>query len=276
MQSAWHPSSTEKVFFIVGPCVLQEEALALDIAYELRAVQERFQIDLVFKASFDKANRSSLRAYRGPGLHKGLAILQKVKEKTGLPLLSDIHEPEQAKPVAEVLDILQIPAFLCRQTDLLVAAGQTQKAINIKKGQFMAPWDMRYVVEKVRDQGNSQVMITERGASFGYNTLVSDFRAIPTMQAFCPVVFDVTHSLQQPGGLGGATSGEARFIPYLTRAAVAVGVDGLFMEVFPRPEESPSDGKNMLALRQFPALVQEVLTLRQALSKTPSYNPCEV
>ncbi|MEK7487110.1 MAG: 3-deoxy-8-phosphooctulonate synthase [Planctomycetota bacterium] len=271
----WQPTS-ERVFFLVGPCVLQNLESALQIAKTLLKIKEQFSIDLVFKASFDKANRSSLNAFRGTGLSQGLEIFKGVKAETGLPILTDIHEPDQAAIAAEVVDILQIPAFLCRQTDLLVAAGQTRASINIKKGQFMAPWDMKYVVEKVKAQGNSHVMITERGASFGYNTLVSDFRAIPIMQQFCPVVFDVTHSLQQPGGLGGATSGEAQFIPYMARAAVAVGADGLFLEVFPNPSESPSDGKNMLALRQFPYLVEEVLAIRSVLSKKPSYDPCQI
>lgn len=272
---AWKPAS-DQLFFLVGPCVLQTLEKALVIAKTLRQIKDQFQIELVFKASFDKANRSSLNAFRGVGLEKGLEILKAVKEETGLSLLTDIHEPFQAEPAAEVVDILQIPAFLCRQTDLLVAAGKTKASINVKKGQFMAPWDMKYVVEKIQQQGNPHVMVTERGASFGYNTLVSDFRAIPTMQQFCPVVFDVTHSLQQPGGLGGATAGEAQFIPHMARAAVAVGVDGLFLEVFPNPSESPSDGKNMLVLRQFPHLVEEVLNIRSVLPKKPTYDPREV
>lgn len=272
---SWKPES-DKLFFLVGPCVLQTLEIALPIARTLKKIKDQFAIELVFKASFDKANRSSLSAFRGTGIAQGLEIFKAIKAETGLPVLTDIHEPAQAVIAAEVVDILQIPAFLCRQTDLLVAAGQTQASVNIKKGQFMAPWDMKYVVEKVKAQGNTKVMITERGASFGYNTLVSDFRAIPIMQQFAPVVFDVTHSLQQPGGLGGATSGEAQFIPYMARAATAVGADGLFLEVFPNPAESPSDGKNMLALRQFPALVEEVLAIRSAVPKKPAYNPCQI
>lgn len=241
---------------IAGPCVIESEDLVLKTADRIKTVAEKLGIPFVFKASYDKANRSSIYSKRGPGLERGLQILAKVKEKIGVPVTSDIHESGQAAPAGEVLDILQIPAFLCRQTDLLVAAAKTGKIINVKKGQFLAPWDMKNVIKKLEESGNERVLLTERGSTFGYNNLVVDMRALPTMRSYgYPVVFDATHSVQIPGGNGTSTGGKREFVPYLSRAAAAAGVDAVFMEVHPDPDNAWSDGPNMVKLDQ----LEEVL-----------------
>lgn len=247
---------------IAGPCVIESEALTLEIAEALAAAARALRIGVIFKASFDKANRTSAQGFRGPGARKGLEILAEVRRRTKLPVLTDIHLPQQARIVAEVVDVLQIPAFLCRQTDLLIAAGKTGKVVNIKKGQFMAPRDMRQAVEKVRATGNQRVMLTERGTTFGYNNLVVDMRGLALMREIgVPVVFDATHSVQLPGGQGTASGGERQFVPLLARAAVAAGVDAVFMEVHPCPEKALCDGPNSLPLGQFRALVKQLQAL---------------
>lgn len=252
------------LLFFAGPCVIESEALTLEIACSLAELAAELKLQLVFKASYDKANRTSGQAYRGLGLDEGLRILALVKRTTGLPVVTDIHESCQAAPVAEVCDVLQIPAFLARQTDLLEAAAATGRAIHVKKGQFMAPGDMRNVVAKLAAAGARRILLCERGTFFGYGRLVNDFRALPLMQELGPpVIFDATHSVQEPGGLGAATGGQRQFVEPLARAAVAVGCDGLFFETHPRPEQSPSDGPNMIPLDQFPGLVRRLLRLRQ-------------
>jgi 2-dehydro-3-deoxyphosphooctonate aldolase (KDO 8-P synthase) len=253
---------------IAGPCVIEDEALTLSIARHLRCLSDELPISAVFKASFDKANRTSVTSYRGPGLAAGLAVLQRVKEATGLPVTTDIHEASQAKPVAEVCDLLQIPAFLARQTDLLEAAARTGRPVHVKKGQFMAPWDMAHVVAKLEAFGCRQVLLCERGTFFGYGRLVNDMRAIPQMQALgAPVVFDATHSVQEPGALGAATGGKREMVEPLARAAVAMGVDGLFFETHPQPEAALSDGPNMVSLDQFGPLLARLVQLRQTVEK---------
>jgi 2-dehydro-3-deoxyphosphooctonate aldolase (KDO 8-P synthase) len=245
---------------IAGPCVLETEELALSIATECRRVSEAAGLGYIFKASFDKANRTSVAAYRGVSIEAGLAILERVRRDVGVPVLTDVHEPAQVMPVGEVVDVIQIPAFLCRQTDLLVAAAESGRAVNVKKGQFLAPWDMQYVVEKLRSRGAENVLLTERGSTFGYNTLVVDFRSLPQMrQLGHPVVFDATHSVQTPGGAKGASGGDRTFVAPLARAAVAVGVDAVFVEVHPEPDRSPSDGPNMLALEDLESLVRDLV-----------------
>ena len=245
---------------IAGPCQIESAAHAFECASALKEITSRLGIGLVFKSSFDKANRTSLKGKRGVGLDAALQIFADIKAKLGLPLLTDVHEREQCAPVAQIVDILQIPAFLCRQTDLLIAAAETGAVVNVKKGQFLAPWDMKNVVEKLTESGNSKVMLTERGTSFGYNTLVSDFRGLPVMAGYgAPVIFDATHSVQQPGGQGGSSGGQREFVPVLARAAVAVGVAGLFIETHPDPDNAPSDGPNMLALKDFEALVARLM-----------------
>lgn len=256
---------------IAGPCVIESRELTLQVAGRVKAITDRLGIHYVFKASFDKANRSSGGSFRGPGVAAGLAILAEVKQQLGLPVLTDIHESQQAAPVAEVVDVLQIPAFLCRQTDLLMAAAEatrgTNKVINVKKGQFLAPWDMAQVVRKLRDAHVENLWLTERGSSFGYNTLVVDYRGLPQLQALgCPVIFDATHSVQQPGGKGTSTGGQREFVAPLARAAVAVGVDGLFMEVHPDPDQALSDGPNMVPLHRLEALLEQLLVIRAALA----------
>jgi 2-dehydro-3-deoxyphosphooctonate aldolase (KDO 8-P synthase) len=256
----------QPLLWILGPCVIESHDLTLSIADALAELAGRLRLPLVFKASFDKANRTSCKSFRGPGLVKGLKTLAAVKERTGLPVTTDIHETQQVGPIAEVCDLLQIPAFLARQTDLVQAAGRTGKAVNVKKGQFMAPWDMRHVVTKMSEVGNDRLLLTERGASFGYNNLVSDMRSIPLMQDLGrPVIFDATHSVQMPGGAGDRSGGDRRMVAHLARAAVAAGCDGLFLETHPRPDEALSDGPNMVALADLPALVECCLRLRQAL-----------
>jgi 2-dehydro-3-deoxyphosphooctonate aldolase (KDO 8-P synthase) len=257
-------------FFFAGPCVIESRDFALGVARVVADVAERQGVKVIFKASFDKANRSSVTSFRGPGLDEGLAVLAAVKNDTGLPILTDVHHPEQASRAAEVADVLQVPAFLCRQTDLLIACGESGAAINIKKGQFMAPEDMKNAVEKVRSTGNDRVTLTERGASFGYRNLVVDMRSLPIMRAFAPVVFDATHSLQLPGGLGHATGGAREFHPYLSRAAAAVGVDGVFVEVHPNPPEALSDATTQLDFAEFERLVAQVSALSATLRELSS------
>jgi 2-dehydro-3-deoxyphosphooctonate aldolase (KDO 8-P synthase) len=255
---------------IAGPCVIESRALALEVAERMKTITERLGITYVFKASFDKANRSSGSTFRGPGVHEGLEVLAEVKQRFGVPVLTDIHESQHAAPVAAVVDVLQIPAFLCRQTDLLLAAAEavrgTNKTINVKKGQFLAPWDMAQVVNKLRKAGVENLWLTERGSSFGYNTLVVDYRSIPQMQTLgCPVIFDATHSVQQPGGQGSSSGGQREFVAPLARAAMAVGVDGLFMEVHPDPDNALSDGPNMVPLQRVEALLQQLVRIRESI-----------
>jgi len=253
---------------IAGPCVIEDEAGTLAIAERLRGLADGLPIQLVFKASFDKANRTSVTSYRGPGLAAGLTVLGRVKQATGLPVTTDIHEPSQARPVAEVCDLLQIPAFLARQTDLLEAAARTGRPVHVKKGQFLAPWDMAHVVGKLEAFGCRHILLCERGTFFGYGRLVNDMRAIPQMKALgAPVVFDATHSVQEPGGLGSATGGNRGMVEPLARAAVAMGVDGLFFETHPQPDAARSDGPNMVPLDQFGPLLSRLVALRQTVEK---------
>ena len=253
---------------IAGPCALESRAHALEMSQALREITDKLGIGLIYKSSFDKANRTSISTARGIGLDKALPILAEVKESIGCPVLTDVHQPDQCAAVAEVVDVLQIPAFLCRQTDLLVAAAETGKALNVKKGQFLAPWDMTNVANKIFQSGNDKVLLCERGASFGYNTLVSDMRALPIMAAEtgCPIVFDATHSTQQPGGRGGTSGGQREFGPVLARAAIAVGVAAVFMETHQDPDNAPSDGPNMIYLRDMPEVL-ETLVAFDHLSK---------
>lgn len=258
--------SGQPLLLIAGPCVIQTEELTLSIAERLQAITAKLPIQLVFKASFDKANRTSGGAFRGVGIDEGLRILEKVRSTTGLPVTTDIHESHQADSVAQVCELLQIPAFLARQTDLLVAAARTGRAVNVKKGQYMAPWDMKHVVDKLASHGCSNTFLCERGTFFGYGRLVNDMRALPQMQSLgVPVIFDATHSVQEPGGLGGATGGNREMVEPLARAATAVGVDGLFFETHPRPEESPSDGPNMIPLDAFEGVLRRILKVRAAV-----------
>ena len=258
--------SERPLLLIAGPCVLESEELGLQVASTMQKICRPLGISYVFKASFDKANRTSLSSYRGPGLDRGLASLSRIKQELGVPVISDIHEPGQAGAAAEVLDIIQIPAFLCRQTDLLTAAAATGKPINLKKGQFVSPWEIKNGVNKLRSSGTSQVMLVERGASFGYNNLVVDMRAFPVMREFdCPVIYDATHSVQLPGGAGESSGGQREFIAPLSRAAVAAGIDGLFMEVHPDPEKALCDGPNSIALDDIEALLRQLVSIRAAL-----------
>ncbi len=250
---------------IAGPDVLEGEAHALKMAAALREIARARGVPLVFKASFDKANRTSAESFRGPGLDEGIRIFRRVNEATGLPVTTDFHTPDQAERLASVVDLLQVPAFLSRQTDMLVAAGRTGRAVNVKKGQFLAPWDARHAVDKVLATGNRNVMITERGTTFGYNNLVVDFRGLPRLRDLgVPVCFDATHSVQLPGGQGGASGGERRFIATLARAAVAAGVDALFFEVHDDPDRAPCDGPNQMPLAEFPALLDALLAIDAA------------
>ena len=256
----------QPLLVIAGPCVMETEELTLSIAGRLRQIAAELAVPLVFKASFDKANRTSVTSYRGPGLERGLAILRRVKESTGLPVTTDIHESHQAAPVAAFCDLLQVPAFLARQTDLLLAAAATGRPVHVKKGQWLAPRDMKNVVDKLAAGGCRHVLLGERGTFFGYGRLVNDMQAIPQMQALgVPVIFDATHSVQEPGGLGTATGGNRAMIEPLARAAVAIGVDGLFFETHPNPEASPSDGPNMVPLDQFAAMLRRLLAIRCAV-----------
>lgn len=258
----------QPLLVIAGPCVMEDEGLTLSIARRLKELAEALPIQLIFKASFDKANRTSIESFRGLGLEKGMDVLRRVREETGLPVTTDIHEPQQAAPVGEVCELLQIPAFLARQTDLLVAAAQTGRAVNVKKGQFMAPWDMTHVVRKLAAAGCQNILLCERGTFFGYGRLVNDMRSIPQMQELgVPVVFDATHSVQEPGGLGAATGGNRAMVEPLARAATALGVDGLFFETHPSPEQALSDGPNMVPLDQFGPLVARLVAIRQTVEK---------
>jgi 2-dehydro-3-deoxyphosphooctonate aldolase (KDO 8-P synthase) len=256
---------------IAGPCQLESRAHALEMAGALKAIAEKLGFGLVFKTSFDKANRTSGSGQRGIGLKEALPIFAEIRESLGLPVLTDVHEPDQCALAAQAVDVLQIPAFLCRQTDLLVAAARTGRAVNVKKGQFLAPWDMKHVVAKVAGAGGANVLVTERGASFGYNTLVSDMRALPIMtkETGAPVVFDATHSVQQPGGQGASSGGQREFVPVLARAAVAVGVAGVFIETHQDPDRAPSDGPNMLPLRDFEALIGDLMAFDRLAKRRP-------
>lgn len=252
----------KKMILLAGPCAMESEQTCFQVAEELVKLSDEFNLDYYYKTSFDKANRTSLSSFRGLGFEKGLEILAKVKQEFGVKIVTDIHEAWQAEPVAEVADILQIPAFLCRQTDLLVAAARTGKIVNVKKAQFLAPWDMQYVVKKLEDSGTRKIMLCERGSSFGYNTLVVDITSIPQMQEFgYPVIFDATHSVQKPGGLGGKSGGNRKMVPYLSKAAIAAGADGLFLEVHPDPENALSDGPNMLPLSAMRSFLSEISNL---------------
>ncbi|MES0808870.1 3-deoxy-8-phosphooctulonate synthase [Roseibium sp. SCPC15] len=255
---------------MAGPCALESRQHALECAAAIKEITDKLGIATVYKSSFDKANRTSLSGGRGVGLKEALPIFAEIKERFGMPVVTDVHAADQCAPVGEVVDILQIPAFLCRQTDLLVAAAQTGKTVNVKKGQFLAPWDMKNVLAKVTGSGNPNVLLTERGASFGYNTLVSDMRALPIMaQTGAPVVFDATHSVQQPGGQGASTGGDRTMVPVLARAAVAVGVAGLFIETHPDPDSAPSDGPNMVPMKDLEALLRQLKALDEVV-KAPA------
>ena len=254
------------IALFAGPCQMESRAHALEMAVALKEIATSLGIGLVYKTSFDKANRTSLSGRRGMGLAESLPVFAEIRESLGLPTLTDVHEIEHCRIAAEVVDVLQIPAFLCRQTDLLIAAAKTGRVVKIKKGQFLAPWDMKNVVAKVTGSGNANVLVTERGASFGYNTLVSDMRALPIMAEIgCPVIFDATHSVQQPGGQGTSSGGDRRFVPVLARSAVAVGVAGLFIETHQDPDHAPSDGPNMVPLSQFRALIAELMAIDKVI-----------
>ncbi len=257
----------QPLLLIGGPCALESEEMARTVAKTMQEICDRLGIHYVFKASFDKANRTSLDSYRGPGLVEGLATLGKIRRELGVPVISDVHDVSQVAPAAEVLDILQIPAFLCRQTDLLTAAAKTGKVVNVKKGQFVSPWDMANAVNKMRGVGGRKIMLVERGASFGYNNLVVDMRSLPVMRSFgCPVIFDATHSVQLPGGAGGSSSGQREFIGTLSRAAVAAGIDGLFMEIHPDPDKALCDGPNSIPLDRVEQLLVQLIRVRNAVS----------
>ncbi len=255
-------SNSAPVAFILGPCQMESRAHALEMAAGVQEAARAAGVAVVFKTSFDKANRTSLGGRRGLGLEAALAVFAEIRDRFGMPVLTDVHEPAQCAVVAEAVDVLQIPAFLCRQTDLLVAAAQTGRVVNVKKGQFLAPWDMANVAAKITGSGNPNVLLTERGSSFGYNTLVNDFRALPIMAATgAPVVFDATHSVQEPGGLGGSSGGKREYVPVLARAAVAVGVAGVFIETHDNPDHAPSDGPNMVPLAALPRLLRDLKAL---------------
>jgi 2-dehydro-3-deoxyphosphooctonate aldolase (KDO 8-P synthase) len=255
-------SNTGPFILIAGPCQLENEKHALDVATELKKITEKLGVGLIYKTSFDKANRTSLKGKRGSGLEKSLPVFDMIRKDIGIPVLTDVHTVEQCSIVSQHVDVLQIPAFLCRQTDLLIAAAKTGKVINVKKGQFLAPWDMVNVTKKIEDSGNKNILVTERGASFGYNTLVSDMRSLPIMaKNGYPVVFDATHSVQQPGGMGDKTGGQREFVEYLARAAIAVGVAAVFMETHPDPDNAPSDGTNMVPLSKMPSLLKQLVKI---------------
>jgi len=255
-------SNTSPFTLIAGPCQLENEKHALDVASELKKITEKLGIGLIYKTSFDKANRTSLKGKRGAGLEKSLPVFDKIRKDVGVPVLTDVHTAEQCEIVSKHVDVLQIPAFLCRQTDLLIAAAKTGKIINVKKGQFLAPWDMVNVTKKIEDSGNKNILVTERGASFGYNTLVSDMRSLPIMaKNGYPVVFDATHSVQQPGGMGNKSGGQREFVEHLARAAIAVGVAAVFMETHPDPDNAPSDGPNMVPLSKMPDLLNQLVKI---------------
>lgn len=256
---------------IAGPCAMQSRDHAMEMADALTAMCGKLGLGLIYKTSFDKANRSSLSGKRGIGMETGLPIMADLRERFGCPVVTDVHEPWHCAPTAQAVDLLQIPAFLCRQTDLIIAAGKTGKAVNVKKGQFMAPWDMKNVTAKLEGVGNTDILLTERGVSFGYNTLVSDLRALPQMaETGYPVVFDATHSVQQPGGLGGSTGGDRRFVPVLARAALAVGAAAVFMETHEDPDNAPSDGPNMIHLKDMPALLERLMAFDRLAKANPA------
>ena len=266
------PVGRGKLFLIAGPCVIESEAHARMMADAIQRIASDLSVPYIFKASYDKANRTSIRSFRGPGLVEGCRILSGIRERTGVPVLTDVHTADDCASVAEAVDVLQIPAFLSRQTDLLIAAAEatakTGGAVNVKKGQFVAPWDMRHAVEKVRESGNPRVSLTERGASFGYNNLVVDMRSLPIMRCFAPVVFDGTHSVQTPSAGNGVSGGQPEFIPMLTRAAVATGVDGVFLEVHDNPAEAKSDGANALHLNKLKDLLEQLLAVHKVITAT--------
>lgn len=252
------------LFLIAGPCIVESESHALKMAEAISSITNRLSVPYIFKASYDKANRTSVNGYRGPGIEEGLRVLGRVRSEFGIPVLTDVHEPAQARAAADVADVLQIPAFLSRQTDLIAEVARSGRVVNIKKGQFLAPQDMKHAVEKATSQGNPRVMITERGTSFGYNTLVVDFRGFPIMRGFgYPVVYDITHSLQRPGGLGAASGGDSQFIEYMARAGVATGVDGVFMEVHDNPAAALSDGPNSLPLERLAPLLEKIKAIHE-------------
>ena len=253
---------------IAGPCVIESASGALRIAEAIKRITSKLHIPFVFKASFDKANRTSINSFRGPGLYEGLKVLSQIKSKLGVPILSDVHDVDQARMAGAILDIIQIPAFLCRQTDLIVAAAKTGKPVNVKKGQFMAPWDVSGIVKKMQEVGNHKLLLTERGVSFGYNNLVSDFRSLPIMRSWgYPVIFDATHSVQKPGGLGNASGGESQYIPLLSRCAVAAGVDAIFLETHPDPARALSDGPNTLPLKNLENLLKDLIAIDRITDK---------
>ena len=261
-------SNDNSFTLIAGPCQLENETHAIKISTELKKITSELGINLIYKTSFDKANRTSLKGKRGMGLEKSLPIFDKIRKEVGLPVLTDVHTAEQCSMVKDYVDVLQIPAFLCRQTDLLIAAAKTGKIINVKKGQFLAPWDMANVIKKIEDSGNKNILITERGASFGYNTLVSDMRALPIISKFgFPIVFDATHSVQQPGGMGEKSGGQREFVPYLARAAIAVGVGAIFMETHEDPDNAPSDGPNMVPLNKLENLLKQLTDIDNLIKK---------
>lgn len=258
----------QPIFLIAGTCVIESEQMTMDVAGRLKEITDRLGIHFIYKSSFDKANRTSVNSYRGPGIEKGLAILESVKKEYGVPVLTDVHEYSPLAEVASVVDILQTPAFLCRQTSFILDVCSQGLPVNIKKGQFLAPWDMQHVAEKAKSTGNNQIMLCDRGTSFGYNTLISDMRGLPVMRAMdCPVVFDATHSVQQPGGMGGSSGGQREFVPVLARAAVAVGISGVFMETHPEPEKALSDGANSWPLDKMEALLETLLAIDSTVKK---------
>lgn len=261
----------DKLVLLSGPCAVESYDLCHEVATTMADICQRLGISYVFKASFDKANRTSANSFRGVGADSALQTLERIRKEVGVPVITDVHESVQVNEVAEVVDVLQIPAFLCRQTDLLLAAGESGKAVNIKKGQFMAPEDMQYAVAKVRETGNQNVLLCERGTTFGYHNLVVDMRALPIMRQYAPVIFDVTHSVQQPGGMGGSSGGQRQFAAYLARAAAAVGVDGFFIETHPLPEKALSDGPNMIPLHQMEDFLQMLLNIWQATKTSKSF-----
>ena len=266
--SNFNVSNNLPFFLIAGPCSIENKDHAIHHASVIKEICKKLKINFVYKSSFDKANRSSKSSNRGVGIEKGLSILSDVKKNLNIPIITDVHETNQCKDVAEIVDILQIPAFLCRQTDLLDAAAETKKVINVKKGQFLAPWDMKNVIEKIIENGNNQILLTERGTSFGYNTLISDMRAIPQMSEFgYPIIFDATHSVQQPGGLGVSSGGQREFVPILSKAAISVGVSGLFVEVHENPDKAPSDGPNMLKLSELEPLLSKLIEIDKIIKK---------
>ena len=256
---------------IAGPCVIEDAGLVMETAKELKRITGELKLNFIFKSSYDKANRSSGQSFRGPGITDGLKVLDRVREVVGVPILSDVHSVEEATEAGKILDVLQIPAFLCRQTDLLVAAARTGKVVNVKKGQFLAPWDMANVVQKIEGAGNRRILLTERGASFGYNNLVTDFRALPIMRRLgYPVIYDATHSVQLPGGAGTRSSGQREFVAPLARGAVAVGCEGLFMEVHPNPDTALSDGPNMVPLAEVRGLLEQIVRVAAAIGRIPA------